>query len=75
MVGMAVSTALATLIMALIVGRHDMEPADYPNLLQAIQLTFAIFTGVCALSVLASLVRGKMPGHGAPMKVQTRDGV
>jgi EmrB/QacA subfamily drug resistance transporter len=63
MVGMAISTAGATLIMALIVGRHDIQPSDYPNMLRAIRLTFAIFTGLCALSVLASLVRGKMPKH------------
>ena len=69
MVGMAISTALATMIMALIVGRHDIQPADYPNLLDAIQLTFGVFTGVCALSVLASLVRGKMPGRDASAKV------
>jgi EmrB/QacA subfamily drug resistance transporter len=60
-VGMAISVAAATLIMALIVGRHDFQPADYPNLLRAIRLNFAIFTGVCAFSVVASLVRGKMP--------------
>ncbi len=63
MVGMAISTAGATLIMALIVGRHDIQPGDYPNVLVAVRLTFAIFTGVSALSVLASLVRGKMPEH------------
>ena len=63
MVGMAISTAAATLIMALVVGRHDIQPADYPNLLKAVQLSFAIFTGLCALSVAASLVRGKMPVH------------
>lgn len=61
MVGMAISIGVATLVMAVIVGRHDIQPADYPNLLTAIRTTFAIFTGVCALSVVSSLVRGKMP--------------
>jgi MFS family permease len=64
-VGMAISVAAATLIMALMVGRHDLQPADYPNLLRAIRLTFAISTGLCAFSVVASLVRGKMP-EGEP---------
>lgn len=31
------------------------------NVLLAIQTTFAILTGLCALGVLASLVRGPMP--------------
>jgi MFS family permease len=66
MVGMAISTAGATLIMALVVGRHDIQPTDYPNVLRAVRLTFAIFTGICALSVLASLVRGRMPEHAPP---------
>ena len=64
MVGMAISVGLATLIVALIVGRHDIQPADYPNLLTAIRTTFVILTGLCALSVVASLVRGKMPVAG-----------
>jgi predicted MFS family arabinose efflux permease len=63
MVGMAVSVAAATLVMALIVGRHDIAPADYPHLLTAIRLSFAIFTGLCTLSVVASLVRGRMPAR------------
>ncbi len=61
MVGMAISVAGATLIMAVIVGRHDIGPADYPNLLTAVHTTFLIYTGVGVLSVIASLVRGKMP--------------
>lgn len=64
-VGMAVSVAVATLIMAIFVGRHDIRPVDYPNLLTAIRATFAISTGMCALSVAASLVRGRMPERKA----------
>jgi EmrB/QacA subfamily drug resistance transporter len=61
LVGMAISIGVATLIMAAIVGQHEIQPADYPNLLTAIRTTFAISTVVCALSVVASLARGKMP--------------
>lgn len=60
-VGMAISVAIATLIMALIVGDHEPKPADYPNLLTAVRVSFALFTGLSALSVVFSLVRGKMP--------------
>jgi EmrB/QacA subfamily drug resistance transporter len=66
MVGMAISVAAATLIMALIVGRHDIQPADYPNLLTAIRTTFGILSAMCALSVVVSLVRGKMPPLETP---------
>ena len=66
MVGNALSIAVVTLIMALVVGRHDIQPADYPRLLTATRLSFAIFTGLSAVAVVASLVRGKMPAHADP---------
>ncbi|MFN2166655.1 MAG: MFS transporter, partial [Anaerolineae bacterium] len=52
-VGQALSVATATLVMALIVGRHDIRPADYPNLLLAIRVAFGILTFVCALGLAA----------------------
>jgi EmrB/QacA subfamily drug resistance transporter len=64
-IGMATSIAAATLVMAQIVGRHDIVPADYPHLLTAVRVTFGIFTGLCAFSIVASLVRGRMPAHEA----------
>lgn len=60
-VGMAISVALATLMMSIIVGNHEIKPADYPALLSAVRVSFAVFTGLCALSVVASLIRGNMP--------------
>ena len=65
-VGMAISVAIATLVMATIVGNHEIQPADYPNLLTAVRVSFGLFTALCALSVVASLVRGKMPVFEAP---------
>ena len=59
MIGMAISIAAATLVISSIVGRHDIEPADYPHLLSAIRVTFAVLTVLSVLSVVASLVRGK----------------
>ncbi len=66
MVGMAVSIAAATLTLAIIVGRHEnIQPADYPNLLVAVRTAFTILTALCALSVVVSLVRGKVPDRRA----------
>jgi EmrB/QacA subfamily drug resistance transporter len=62
-IGIALSVAGATLAMAAIIGRQEITPADYPNLLTAIRTTFMIYTGFCALGTLVSLVRGKMPVH------------
>ncbi len=58
MIGMALSIAAATLVISTIVGRHDIEPADYPRLLTAIRVTFGLLTGLSVLSVVASLARG-----------------
>ena len=57
-VGQALSVALATLIMAVVVGRHEIQAPDYPHFLTALHITFAIMAGLCAVSVLVSLVRG-----------------
>jgi EmrB/QacA subfamily drug resistance transporter len=54
--GMSMSMGLATLVLALEVGRHEIVPADYPRLLTSIRLSFLIFTALCVVGVGASLV-------------------
>jgi MFS family permease len=54
--GMSMSMGLATLVLALEVGRHEIAPADYPGLLTSVRLSFLIFTALCAVGVGASLV-------------------
>lgn len=63
LVGIAISVALATLVLAVIVGRQDIQPSDYPKLLHAVRITFAITTVLCALGVVTSLVRGALPAE------------
>jgi len=60
-VGQATSIALATLLMALIVGRQDIQPQDYPAVLTAVRLIFGLFTGLCAVGIVTSLARGIVP--------------
>ena len=68
LVGQAISMGLATMVLGVIVGHHTIEPADYPNLLTAIRVTFAIMTALCAVGVAASLARGSMPPHETPVQ-------
>ena len=56
MAGQNLSLALATLVLALLVGEHEIQPADYPHVLKSVQITFAIFTALCAVGLVASLV-------------------
>jgi EmrB/QacA subfamily drug resistance transporter len=58
MVGQGISIGIATLVLAVIVGRHDIRPADYPNLLISVRVTFAVLTAMCLVGVVASLSRG-----------------
>jgi EmrB/QacA subfamily drug resistance transporter len=60
-IGQALSVAVATLVMAVIIGRHDIMPADYPNLLTSIRTSFAILTAICVFAILSSLARGSGP--------------
>ena len=73
-VGQAMSIALATLVLAVVVGRHEFTAADNANLLAGIRITFAIMTVLAALSVLASLARGDVPaGKRAPEPAPVAD--
>jgi MFS family permease len=53
--GQSVSQGIATLVLALVVGRHVIEVIDYPNLLISVRITFAIFAVLSLFGVAASL--------------------
>lgn len=57
--GQNLSLGLATLVLAATVGRHEIGPADYPNVLSSVRITFAIFTGLCLVGLGASLIGRK----------------
>jgi MFS family permease len=58
--GQNISLGVATLVLVLLVGRHEIQPSDYPNVLASVQITFGIFAFFCLLGIGASLVGG---GH------------
>lgn len=67
MTGQNVSLGIATVVMAVIVGRHELDknnPVDLANLLTSSRVTFAILAGLCVLGVAASLV-GPSKSHGS----------
>jgi EmrB/QacA subfamily drug resistance transporter len=71
LIGQSLSMGLATLVLAIVVGRHVIKPADYPGFLTSTRITFAIFAGLCVVGVAASLVGPKRqqepePAHVAP---------
>jgi MFS family permease len=71
--GQAISIGVATLIMAVIVGRDAIQPADYPNLLTAVRVSFAILTVVCVIGIGTSLARGQMPSKKGEQGSESAD--
>ena len=61
--GQSISQGIATLVLALVVGRHVIETTDYPHLLTSVRITFAIFAALCVIGVMASLVGPKRRGE------------
>jgi len=53
--GENISLGIATLALAIVVGRRIIESADYPNLLTSVRIWFAIFTSLCVVGVAVSL--------------------
>jgi len=55
--GQNLSMGLATLVLAIVIGRHEIGPADYPQFLTSARISFAIFAALCVFGVAASLVK------------------
>jgi EmrB/QacA subfamily drug resistance transporter len=60
LVGQAVSIAVATLVLGAVMGRHEIQPADNPNLLVSIRILFGFFTALCVAGIFTSLARGRL---------------
>jgi MFS family permease len=61
--GVSMSMGVATLMLALLVGRQEIEPENYPQVLTSIRITFLIFTILCVLGVGAQLVGPRRQGE------------
>lgn len=60
MTGQALSLGLATMLLALYVGRVEITAAAYPALLQSVRTTFEVCAILCTAGVFASLARGRV---------------
>ncbi|NLV71777.1 MAG: MFS transporter [Actinobacteria bacterium] len=63
--GQSFSLGIAALVLAVVVGRHEIGPADHVHLLSSVRITFLIFAVLCVIGVLASLV-GPGRRHAKP---------
>ena len=60
--GMMLSLGIATLIFAVVIGRVQITPQQYPAFLASARLAFTIFAAACFAGVFASLARGRIHG-------------
>lgn len=65
LLGQMSSMSIATLFLALFIGREEIQPHNYPLFLQSMQLCFALFVGLCVLGIGFSLFRGRMNQSGS----------
>jgi EmrB/QacA subfamily drug resistance transporter len=60
LMGQMVSMAIATVVLALLVGREAIGPENYERFLLSIRIVFAISALLCAIGVSFSLFRGRL---------------
>ncbi len=76
LLGQMLSIGLATLFLALMVGRGEIQPEHHGSFMVALRVTFTVFAALCGAGVLASLARGNLrPAEAAAnCRVETDDG-
>ncbi|MDP3065547.1 MAG: MFS transporter, partial [Methanobacteriaceae archaeon] len=57
LIGQTMSIGIATLVFAVIIGRVQITPEQFPALLQSIHICFIVFTALCFVGIFAALKR------------------
>jgi EmrB/QacA subfamily drug resistance transporter len=57
--GQMLSMAVTLIIFSLLIGRLEITPEVYPALLSAIRVAFSVFSGLCIIGIMASLVSNR----------------
>ncbi|MBW1695802.1 MAG: MFS transporter [Deltaproteobacteria bacterium] len=60
LLGQMFSMGIATLILALFIGRVQIKPENYPLFIQSVNTVFIIFTILCSGGIFLSVSRGKL---------------
>ncbi len=66
--GQMMSMSIAMLVFALYLGRVEISPERYSQLVEAIRVTFAIFSALCFTGIFASMARGELRGENETLK-------
>jgi EmrB/QacA subfamily drug resistance transporter len=60
LIGQVLSMGIATMVLALQIGKVEITPGRYPLFLTSMRVALLVFAGLCTVSVSASLARGKV---------------
>jgi MFS family permease len=60
LMGQMTSMAVVMVIFAVIIGRVEIAPANYPRFIKCVNLSFSLFVGMCIIGVFFSMFRGKL---------------
>ena len=60
LLGQMLSMGIATLVIALFIGRAQITPDFYPLLIKSVKIAFIIFSCFCAVGIFFSLARGDL---------------
>ena len=60
LLGQMVSMAIAMVVFAIFIGREQITPSNYGEFLTSVRVSFLIFSLLCSLGILFSLMRGEL---------------
>lgn len=60
LLGQMFSMGIATLILALFIGRVEISPEHYPAFIKSVKTAFIVFTVLCCGGIVLSMARGKL---------------
>jgi EmrB/QacA subfamily drug resistance transporter len=64
LLGQMASMAIAMVVFAIFIGREPISPSNYAQFLQSVKVSFLIFSILCTIGILFSLMRGALRKEG-----------
>jgi EmrB/QacA subfamily drug resistance transporter len=60
LIGQMGSMAIVMVMFAVVIGHVEIAPANYPQFIRCVNLSFSIFVGLCIVGIFFSLFRGQL---------------
>jgi EmrB/QacA subfamily drug resistance transporter len=64
LLGQMASMAITMVLFAVFIGREPISPANYDQFLKSVRVAFLIFSSLCTLGILFSMLRGEVRSDG-----------